>query len=215
MNGIAAVLLAAGESQRMGAINKLSLPVGGKALLRRSAEILLGSAVSKIVVVMGHRAETAEGLLSGLSLQTVRNPRYREGQMTSVHVGLEALTGAFDGVMICLADQPLLESVDIDRLIDAYLRDPGCSVLVPVHQGQRGNPVILDYAHRAAILGSGRDLGCRRFIDRNPDLVTRLDVDSNHYTFDLDTPDDYAALDGDHESQRPGPVFDRPVTGED
>jgi len=202
VSGVAAVLLAAGESRRMGATNKLSLPVGGKALLRRSAETLLGSDVSEIVVVLGHQAETAEALLSGLPLRTIRNPRYRDGQMTSVHTGLQTLAGTFDGLMICLADQPLLESTDIDHLIDAYRANPECSVLVPVNEGQRGNPVILDYAHRASILNG--NLGCRRLIDRSPDLITWLDVGSNHYTVDVDTPDDYAALTSDRRNQEGG-----------
>jgi len=203
MSGIAGVLLAAGQSRRMGSMNKLSLPVGDKALLRRSAETLLASCLSKIVVVLGHQAETTEALLAGLSLETVHNPRYREGQTTSVRAGLQALTDSFDGLMICLADQPLLESADVDRLIDAYRSRRGCSILVPVHGGQRGNPVLLDYAHRAAILYDDRYSGCRHFIDRNPQLITWLDVDTDHYTVDLDAPEDYAALDGEHADHCP------------
>ena len=215
MSGIGAVLLAAGESRRMGATNKLSLQVAGKALLRRTAETLIGARLTRIVVVLGHEPETAQSLLEGLPLETVQNPRYQEGQMTSVHAGLAALTGSLDGVMICLADQPLLDTADIDRLIDAYQSNPDCSVLVPVHHGQRGNPIILDYTHRETILRGDRNLGCRRFIERNPDLVTKLDVNSNHYVIDLDTPEDYAALDGAQENQRPRPASHRPVTTED
>ena len=210
MSGIGAVLLAAGESRRMGATNKLSLMVGGRALLRRTAETLLGAQLTEIVVVLAHQAETAQSLLADLPLQTVQNPRYRDGQMTSVHAGLEALTGGFEAPIICLADQPLLESADIDHLIYAYQADPDCSILIPVHQGQRGNPVVLAYAHREAILGEYRNLGCRRFIDRNPELVTTLEVDSNHYVVDLDTPQDYAAFEGSQENKR-----HRSVTTED
>ncbi len=199
MTGVAAVLLAAGESRRMGTTNKLSLMVGGQALLRRTAETLLGARLTEIVVVLGHQAEIAQSLLADLPLQAVQNPRYRDGQMTSVRTGLEALTGGFEAVMICLADQPLLESADIDHLIDAYQADPESSVLIPVHRGQRGNPIVLAYAHREAILGEYRNLGCRHFIDRNPELVTTLEVDSSHYVVDLDTPQDYAAFEGSRE----------------
>ena len=215
MSGIGAVLLAAGESNRMGTTNKLSLPICGTSLLRRTAETLLGARLSRIVVVLGHEPETARSLLEGLSLETVYNPCYREGQMTSVHAGLAALTDPLDGVMICLADQPLIDSADIDHLIDAYQSNPDCTVLVPVHNGQRGNPIVLAHTHRQAILRGDRNLGCRRFIERNPELVTPLEVNSNHYVVDLDTPEDYAEFDGAQVHKRPRRTSQPPVTTED
>jgi len=194
MSTMAGVLLAAGESRRMGDINKLSLVVDDKPLLRRAAETLLNSRLSTIVVVLGHDSNQGVRLLADLPVQIVLNDAYREGQMTSVCAGLKALRGSFDGVMICLADQPLLTAADVDRLISAFASAPDCSVLVPVRHGQRGNPIILNYEHRAAILADDRNLGCRRFIERHPELVTTLAVESDHYVVDLDTPDDYAAL---------------------
>lgn len=192
--GIAAVLLAAGESRRMGSTNKLALSVGGQPLLRRTAGTLLGSRLTEIVVVLGHEASWARRTLDDLPVRTIYNDNFRQGQMTSVHTGLSALERAVDGVMICLADQPLLVSADIDRLIDAYLADPGCSVLVPVWRGRRGNPIVLNYAHRDAILDGDPKLGCRRFIERYPDLVTTIEVDSDSYVTDLDTPEDRRRL---------------------
>lgn len=201
MSGIAGVLLAAGESRRMGARNKLALPVNGKPLLRRTAETLLGSSLTKLVVVLGHERPMVSTLLTGLAVDTVYNPRYREGQMTSVHAGLATLEDSYGGVMIALADQPLLESADVDLLIDAFQRDRERSILVPVHRGRRGNPVILANRHIKTVLEGGQKLGCRRFIDNNPELVNRLEVGSEHFVVDLDTAEDYAAL-GNCRSQR-------------
>jgi molybdenum cofactor cytidylyltransferase len=191
---VAGVLLAAGESRRMGAVNKLSLEVGGLPLVRRTALTLLGSALTEVVAVVGHGAETARALLDGLPLRVVENPHYREGQMTSVHCGLEALREPCDGVMICLCDQPLLESADIDILIGAFLNDCPRSVLVPTYEGQRGNPVVLSHRHRETILAGGRNLGCRRLIDKNPELVWALPMATDHCVVDLDTPEDYQRL---------------------
>jgi len=190
---VSAILLAAGESRRMGITNKLALAVDGEPLLRHSVKTLLTSHLTELVVVLGHASQEAQALLQGLRVRTVVNRDYREGQMSSVHCGLEALQRPCDGVMICLADQPLLTVRDIDALIAAFVQRGG-SIIVPTYQGRRGNPIVLSYAHRGQILGGGRNLGCKRLIERNPELVTTVEMDNDHVVFDLDTPEDYATL---------------------
>lgn len=190
MSAVSGILLAAGESRRMGGINKLTLAINGEPLLRRTVKTLLASRLDELVVVLGHQAETARDLLQGLAMRTTVNAAYREGQMSSVHCGLEALARPCDGVMICLSDQPLLTAQDIDSLIDAFAQRGG-AIIVPTYQGRRGNPIVLAYAHRARILGDGRNLGCKRLIERNPELVTTVEMDNDHVVFDLDTPEDY------------------------
>jgi molybdenum cofactor cytidylyltransferase len=88
----------------------------------------------------------------------------------------------------------LLEPADIDLLIATFQECRRGSVLVPTYQGRRGNPVVIDYGHREAILSSGRKLGCRWFIDENPDLVETIEMDNDHVVFDIDTPEDYGRL---------------------
>lgn len=194
MTTVSGVLLAAGESRRMGTLNKLALPVAGEPLLRRSARTLLEAGLQELVVVLGHQAEQAEALVADLPVTIVHNAAYRDGQMTSVERGLAALASPCEGVMIALSDQPLLTPADLQVLIDAFRQRRDGSVLVPTHGGRRGNPIILAYEHRAAILGGGRNLGCRKFIEHNPGLVVTLEMDTDHVVFDLDTPEDYARL---------------------
>jgi len=124
----------------------------------------------------------------------VENPHYAEGQMTSVHRGMQALHMPCDGVMVCLSDQPLLESADLETLIRAFVHDCPRSVLVPTYQGRRGNPIVLAHRHREAILAGERNLGCKRLIERNPELVWPYPMANDHCVFDLDTPDDYDRL---------------------
>jgi molybdenum cofactor cytidylyltransferase len=188
-----AILLAAGESRRMGEVNKLTLPVAGQPLLRRTARTLLRAGLQEIVVVLGHQRDIAESLLQGLPLHVVYNADYRAGQMTSVHCGMAAMQQACDAVLVCLADLPLLEVADLRRLADAFVDCP-TSVLVPTHRGVRGNPIVLDYAHREQILAGDRNLGCRRLVEKHPELVTALEMDTDHLVFDLDTPEAYLAL---------------------
>lgn len=206
MSRIGGILLAAGESRRMGAVNKLALPVDGQPLLRRTAQTLLASRLQELVVVLGHEADQARKLIEDLELKIVCNERYQEGQMTSVHCGLEALSGVYEGVMIGLADQPLLTAGDIDTLIDAFGNRERGSILVPTHRGQRGNPIILADAHRDEILRSGHNLGCKRLIESNPEWVTTVEMDTEHVVFDLDTPEDYAELQRRFEPSRERPA---------
>jgi molybdenum cofactor cytidylyltransferase len=190
----------------MGELNKLELSVRGEPLLRRTVRTLLASRLMEVIVVLGHEAARARQLLDGLTVTAVENRRYHDGQMTSVWLGLDALSVACDGVMICLADQPLLTAADINLLIDAFGHRSRGSVLVPVFAGQRGNPIILAHEHRAAILDAEHNLGCRRLIERNPGLVTTIDMPNDHVVFDLDTPGDYAALQGLLPGRQPSAV---------
>jgi molybdenum cofactor cytidylyltransferase len=208
MRAVSAVLLAAGESKRMGAVNKLMLPIGGVPLLRRSVLALLASELQEIIVVLGHDREDAHALIRDFGVTVVYNDNYQEGQMSSVHRGVGALVRDCEGIMICLADQPLLTTADVDGLIDAFLRGQPGSILVPTYQGRRGNPIVFAAEHRAAILAGERDLGCKRLIERNADLVTTLEMDNDHCVFDLDTPEDYA------EWQRRARYVERGASGE-
>ena len=192
--GPSAILLAAGESRRMGKANKLAVPIDGVPLLRRSALVLLAAALDEIVVVLGHEAETARAMLLDLPLRLIVNPRCRAGRMTSVHLGMQALRRPGRAVMICLADQPLLSSGDIDALIHAYCHECPSPILVPYRDGQRGNPVIVSAAERETLLASGGALTCRRLIDDHPELVWHYPAANDHYCVDLDTVADHERL---------------------
>ena len=189
MRRISAILLAAGESLRMGDVNKLTLAVGGAPLLRHMVTRLLDSELHEIVVVTGHEQETARTLLQGLPVTLVSNARYREGQMTSVYRGMEALSEPCDGVMGC----PVRSAVTGCRgsqpaatRLSGAVSDDGAGARLPSGRGEI--PSSLAYQHRDAILGGERNLGCRRLIEKNPELVTTLEMGNDHVVFDLDTP---------------------------
>ena len=214
MTKVAAVLLAAGESRRMGEVNKLELQVDGMPMLQRTAQILSASRLQEIVVVLGHEAAKLRPLLEDLRVSVVVNENYQEGQMTSVYKGLASLGGHCDGVMICLSDQPLLQPEDINHLIDAFAQRRSGSVLVPTYQGKRGNPIVLDNQHRELILSGERNLGCKRLIEKNPQLVTTIEFDSNHVVVDLDTPQDYQSLTAGAHAPRSNEDSNRHHTGD-
>ena len=112
---ISAIVLAAGESRRMGEVNKLQLPIDGIPLLKRSVETLLAAGLGEVVVVLGHERAQTQSILEDLPVRTVFNADYESGQMTSVHCGLGKLNRPCEGVMVALGDQPALSVSDIDR----------------------------------------------------------------------------------------------------
>ncbi len=190
---VSAILLAAGESRRMGNLNKLELKVNGQPLVRRTAEILLALPLQELIVVTGHQAAITVNQLDGLPYRPMFNDAFQQGQMSSVTVGLKALQKPCDAVFICLADLALLQPADLVKIIEALEQTEG-SIVVPCYNGQRGNPVLIHQKHVAAILQSQHPGGCRHFIDSHPQLVKRLDMANDHVVFDLDTPEDYQRL---------------------
>ncbi len=192
--GVAAILLAAGQSRRMGAINKLLLEIDGQPMVRRAARTLLASRVEEVVAVLGHQADAVAEALSGLPLRMVHNAGYRQGQMTSVRTGLNALPDRYRGILIGLADQPALTAADIDVVAEAFLSGEGWQILVPVQDGRRGNPIVLSADLRADLADRDLNFGCRNLIARHPDLVQAVDVPGGHYFADIDTPGDLAGM---------------------
>ena len=191
---VSAIVLAAGESRRMQEQNKLALAIDGMPLLQHTVQTLLASRLQQLVVVLGHEADALRPLLASLPLTLAYNEHYHEGQMSSVHKGLASLTQACDGVMVCLSDQPLLTTEDIDYLIENFEAHSTNPVLVPTYEGKRGNPIILADKHRKAILDGNPNLGCKRFIERHPELVTTIAMPNDHVIIDMDTPEDYVNI---------------------
>ncbi len=195
-SGAAAVVLAAGEARRMRGIDKLLLTIDGVPLVRRQIDTLHAAGVERVVVVLGHRPARVEAALVGCELDRVRHAGYALGLQGSVLAGLAALPGQAEPVLVVPGDLPLLEPDDLRALLAAWqARPPGCRALVPWHRGQRGNPVLVDaQAVRAALSGGDSQRGLRGFIDAHPQAVARFDATSDHYTVDLDTPEDIERL---------------------
>lgn len=191
---IGAVLLAAGKARRLNGIPKAAIEMQGVPLIRRMLFGLSGAGVDEVAVVLGYQAELFEPMLQDFPVTIVRNHDFEKGQMSSVQRGLEGLTGPFDAIIICMADQPLLNAQDLTALIGAFKKRRTGSVVVPRVHGQRGNPIIFDGTAKDDILAAGNNLGCRNYIDNNPELVSMFDTDNDHFVVDLDTPEDIARL---------------------
>jgi molybdenum cofactor cytidylyltransferase len=187
---VGAVLLAAGQGQRMGNIPKSLIELGGVPLINRQLIALSGGGVDEVVVVTGFYHEQIEPLVEQFPVRVVRNPHPEEGQASSVRLGLEALGEAFDAVIMALADQPLINAEDVAQLIVAFKKRPAGEIVMPVVDGQRGNPIILSGKALKDILDSGQNMVCRKFMDQNPELVHPFETPNQHFVLDLDEPQD-------------------------
>src|SRR6202023_69415 len=139
---VAAIILAAGRSTRMGGPNKLLAELGGKTLVRIVTEQALASKAKGVIVVTGHQAEQVEKALQGLDVKFVRNPDFADGLASSVKAGIAAVPANADGAVICLGDMPQVDAELINRLIAAFAPERGALAVVPTINGQRGNPVL-------------------------------------------------------------------------
>jgi molybdenum cofactor cytidylyltransferase len=191
---IGAVVLAAGAGRRMGGIAKSLIRLEGVPLIRRELIALSGAGVDEVVVVTGYARDAIEEQVQSFPVTLAHNAAHAEGQQGSVHVGLTALSGSFDAVIIVLADQPLIAADDLIELIAAFKKRPEGHVLVPMVNGQRGNPIVLDDVARAQILAGDTNLACRHLIDRHPELVHVHETSNRRFITDLDTVEDVEQL---------------------
>jgi molybdenum cofactor cytidylyltransferase len=191
---IGAVLLAAGEGRRMGGIAKPLIRLQGVPLITRHLVALSGAGVDEVVVVTGFAREAIEEEVRSFTVTLAHNEAYAEGQQGSVRAGLAALNGPFDAVIVVLGDQPLIGASDLTELIGAFKKRPAGHVVVPVVQGERGNPIVLDAVARAQILASETNLGCRHLIERQPELVHIHESANTRFVTDLDTVEDLNEL---------------------
>lgn len=205
---LSAVVLAAGMSTRMGR-NKLLLNFRDKSLIEHALDTLLASEVDEVIVVLGHETEKVREQLAGSiglankaapgkPVRVVQNPDYQSGLSTSVRTGVAAVSREADGIMIYLADQPLLEPEDLNRIVTGFAaaKEINKGIVVPFFRGERGNPVILETSLRVAILGIVGDVGCKGVIKRYPEKVYEIEMDNDHVVRDVDDLQAYERLAG-------------------
>ena len=189
---IAALVLAAGSSRRMGAVNKLLATVDGRPLVRIAVEAASRSEADPVVLVTGHERERIEAAVAGLDVLRIHNPDHARGLSTSLRAGLAGLPDDVDGVVVLLADMPDVTPLVVDRVIGASR--PG-RVVVPTANGRRGNPVLWPRRFFPDLMAVTGDTGGRALIEANPDSVIEVEI-GEAAALDLDTPEALAAAGG-------------------
>jgi len=194
---VSAILLAAGESKRMGEQDKLFLKYKGNWIINHTMQNLWASNKSELIIIMNNNDNDLLGGQRSDRIHVVVNPNFRKGMTTSIQVGVEAASADASGFMICLADQPLMKAVDYDHIIERFellvKHDSKC-IVVPFYNGMKGNPVIFSASYRDDILGHLEMEGCKNIIQANRDHVYQVEMFNDHILKDVDTPEDYEEL---------------------
>jgi len=191
---VSGVVLAAGGSERFGGpVPKQLALFAGEPLVRRAVRVALAADLGEVLVVTGHRAVEVEAALAGLPVTVVPNPRWAEGQSTSVKAALERLAPTAAAVIFLACDQPFLDTALIDRLVEAW-RESGGPILPPTHRGRRGAPTLFDRSLFAELGRIGGDSGGRQVIARHPEAVVGVELPDARPLLDVDTAEDLARL---------------------
>lgn len=186
---ITCIVLAAGESKRMGK-PKLLLPLEECTILEQTIDNLLKSKVNEVIVVVGYRAEEMTRLIANRPVVLAVNPIYRQGMSTSIVAGLSSTSGKTQAVMLALADQPFVDTQTVNYLIESF---SACNkgIAIPVYQGRRGHPVIFAIKYKEELLRLKGDIGGRQIIDQHPDDILEVAVNCEGINIDIDTDDNY------------------------
>ncbi|MBO0752149.1 MAG: molybdopterin-binding/glycosyltransferase family 2 protein [Bradyrhizobiaceae bacterium] len=191
---IAAVVLAAGRSTRMGGPNKLLAQINNRPLVRIAVEAALASQAHPVIVVTGHERDKVEAALAGLDVRFVRNPDFAEGLSTSVKTGIAAVPEDADGAIVCLGDMPQVNAALIDGLVGAFDPEKSALIVVPATNGKRGNPVVWSRRFFPELATLQGDTGARHLIASFPEAVVEVPLRGAAALVDIDTPEALAAV---------------------
>ena len=190
--GVAAVILAAGQSRRMGRPKQL-VRVAGKTLLEHTIANVGATGVHEIALVLGAGADEIRNQLMLKGVKVVVNPEFQQGMGTSIGAGLRALSPTATAALIVLADQPFVQPSTLDQLIACYAKEKP-QIVIPVFKGFRGNPVLLDRSVFPEVMGLTGDVGCRAIFGEHTQGIHKLAVDDVGVLLDADTTEDVEEL---------------------
>jgi len=185
---VAAILLAAGKSRRMGSCKQL-LPLGGVTVIGRCLDALVTGGAGEVVVVVSEAGNEVADAARAYPVRIVVNPESDGDMASSVRAGRDALPPDVGGVIVALCDYPLVSAATVTRLIEEHADSPG--IIIPCHGGRRGHPLLFPRAILNELTGG---LILRDLVQRNPERIRCLDVDDPGVLIDMDTPEDYLRI---------------------
>jgi len=193
---LAVLLLAAGQGSRLGSHPKALLKRDGVTLLKRLLDAVQPFNPVEFITVTGFHGDAIEEAVAQMdspfsrSIRLLRNPAPEEGHASSVRLGIEALHSNFDVLLIALSDQPAITTAEVSQLLSAFLkRSAGTEMLLPMVNGQRGNPVLFSKLALQSTVAIP-DLSCRAYMDAHPEQVQVWHTDNDAFVCDVDTPQD-------------------------
>lgn len=186
---IAGIVLAAGRSRRMGAVNKLLAGIGGVPMVVRTVDAVLAAGADPVLVVTGHESEKIRAALAGRPVRFVHNAEYAAGLSGSLRAALAALPEDAEGALVCLADMPLVTAAHLARLVEAFRAEDRPAICVPTHAGKRGNPSLWHRRFFAEMRLASGDEGARRLLGAHAEAVVEVEMPDAGVLVDIDTPE--------------------------
>lgn len=186
---VGAIILAAGESKRMGK-PKLLLPFGDKTILETVVTNVVQSKADEVLVVLGADPKKTEEKIKDLPVTITVNPHYKKGMLSSVQWGFNAIPKNIRGVLVCLGDQPSIPPSIMDKVIEAF-KNSRKGIVVPAFKKNRGHPVLIDVKYRKEIEDLSSDVGLRGIVYNHPGDTLEVEVDTPSILRDIDNPNDY------------------------
>jgi CTP:molybdopterin cytidylyltransferase MocA len=197
---LAILILAAGEGSRLGGYPKALLRKDRETLLGRFIRSIQGFEPTETKVVTGYYSDQIESEIQSIQksirnpITSIRNPNPEAGQSSSVRLGLESLQSNYDVLLIALCDQPNVGAQEIDLLLEQFnQRAADQEIVLPIVNGQRGNPVLFSRELIQRVLAIP-GLVCRSHMDQHPELVKAFDTGNFAYVMDVDTQEDIQRL---------------------
>ena len=188
---VVGVVLAAGESRRMGQLKAL-LPFGTCTVIEQVVQALLQAQLDSVAVVLGHRAKDIAAVLQSLPVHILHNATYWEGMTTSVQVALREIMPIPDAYMLALVDQPHIGPGPVRVLVQAFTHARK-GIIIPTYQGKRGHPILLASRYREAVLALAPDQGLNLVTRGHPDDTIEVPIDTDDILRDMDYPAEYEA----------------------
>jgi molybdenum cofactor cytidylyltransferase len=188
------IVLAAGRSTRMGGDNKLLCDVGGEPMVRRVAATALASRARPVHVVVGHQGAQVKAALAGLDVTCIDNPDYASGLSSSLKAGIASLPKQLVGALVVLGDMPSIHVADLERLLEVFDAAAARAIVVPVHNGQRGNPVLWPADLFAQLMQLAGDAGARQLFASHAERIAEVTLEHAAVLMDVDTPESLAQL---------------------
>ncbi len=189
MQEVCTIVLAAGESKRMGS-PKMLLPYNGKTVIEQVIVNVLSAGISNPVIVLGSDHEAILKIIKGHPVSHCYNENYRNGMLSSVQCGLASIDDQISAAIIIPGDQPMIDAAQIKRVMKAW-HESGKGIVMPVHNGKRGHPLIIDMKYRPEVMSLPESKGLRALAERHPDDVMEAETDDPSVLRDIDTQQEY------------------------